>query len=108
MRGFIVEADGWTVDGAKITDPQKLEAIRTTIERRGPLILEHKYYRAARGAKYFLFDDYSDFVDYLNTQPNVGDRLTAWMLCDVCRDEEAIAAGKYPDDEGRVPERGAY
>ena len=108
MRGFITETDGWTLEGAKITDPQKLESIRATIERRGPLILEHKFYRAARGAEYFFFHEYGEFVEYLNTQPKVGDKLKVWMLCDVCRDDNVFAAGKYPDDQGRVPERGAY
>ena len=108
MRGFIVESDGWTVDGAKITDPQNLEAIRDSIYQRGPLILEHKFYRAARGPKYILFDEYDEFIEYLNAEPKVGDKLKAWMLCDVCSDENALAAGKYPDDQGRVPERGAY
>lgn len=108
MRGFIVESDGWTVNGAKITDSHGLEAIRSTIGRRGPLILEHKFYRAATGPKYSLFDEFDEFIEYLAREPKVGDMLTAWMLCDVCRDDNTVAAGKYPDDDGRVPEGGAY
>ena len=36
------------MDGAKIDGPQNLEGIRATIDRRGPLILKHKFYPAAR------------------------------------------------------------
>jgi hypothetical protein len=108
MRGFIVEADNWTENGPKITEAQKLETIRANIDRRGPLILEHKFYRAARGPAYFLFHEYAEFIEYLNAKPKVGDKLKVWMLCDVCRDDNVLAVGKYPDDKGRVPEKGAY
>ena len=108
MKDFIAEEDGWTLDGAKINDPKILEAVRSTIGRKGPLILEHKFYRAARGPEYFLFNEYSEFMEYLKQHSKAGDKMRIWMLCDTCTDDNTLAKGKYPDTNGRVPDKGAY
>jgi hypothetical protein len=108
MNGLTPEADGWNISGEKITAPEKLNAIRSVIHERGPIILEHKFYRGGKGPNYLLFEEYAEFEVYLNTKPRAGDRITVWMLCDVCRKDTALATGKCPDDKGRVPERGAY
>jgi hypothetical protein len=108
VKGYVAEIDGWTVSGAKITDPEKLKGIRATLEEKGPIILEHKFYRAARGPHTLAFDDYDEFINYLNSNGQAGDRMTVWSFWDVCKDDNVLAAGKCPDDEGRVPERGAY
>ena len=108
MKGITPEADGWTVSGEKITDPAKLEAIRMAIHKRGPILLEHKVYRGCRSPYYHAFEEYEEFLDYLNTQTRAGDRMTVWMFGDVCHKDKTLVTGKCPDDAGRVPERGAY
>lgn len=37
-----------------------------------------------------------------------GDAFHVWDFADLCRDNNTLADGKYPDAEGRVPSRGAY
>jgi hypothetical protein len=108
MKGFVAEIDGWSSSGAKITDAAKLQAIRETTEKKGPVIVEHRFYRGARAPDVFVFEEYDEFVKYLDEHGRAGDRITVWSFWDVCKPESAVASGKCPDDAGRVPERGAY
>lgn len=108
MKGYIAELDGWSADGAKITDSEKLEIIRTTLEKKGPVILEHRFYRGGRGPDTLIFDEFDKFMDYLNEHGRAGDHMIVWSFWDVCKDDNILTRGKCPDDAGRVPKGGAY
>ena len=101
------EGDEWSVQGRNILDPAKLSRIRDCLER-SPVIVEHWFYRLGRSPRRLVFDDFEDFEQYLRKEARPGDAFHVWEFASLCRDENAIANGKYPDSEGRVPEKGAY
>jgi hypothetical protein len=102
------EPDEWSAEGPKITTPENLEAIRTALEERGPVIVEHWFYRGARGPDRLIFDDYDDLTVYLEEHACAGDAIEVWDWDTVCRTENVLARGKCPDDRGEVPRKGAY
>jgi hypothetical protein len=104
----INEADDWTTAGAKINTPQNLAGVRRTLQEIGPIIVEHWLYRGARAPDRIVFDEFEDYEKYLNSNVRPGDNLYIWSFAEVCTNENALAYGKYPDDQGRVPTKGAY
>ena len=105
---FFSEADEWATDGARITDAQHLETVRRTLEDEGPVIVEHWFYRGSSAPDRLVFDDFDDFTEYLNTHASAGDIIDAWSFSAVCTEHNRLATGKCPDDQGRVPRKGAY
>jgi hypothetical protein len=105
---FFNEADEWTTDGAKITDPEHLETIRRTLENDGPVLVEHWFYRSASAPDRVIFDDFNQFTEYLNSRASAGDIINVWSFSAMCTDQNWIASGKCPDDQDRVPKKGAY
>ena|SRR5258708_7092768 len=101
------EPDDWTPDGRKILSSENLAVIRKTLEV-GPIIVEHWLYRGARGPDRFVFDDFDAFVEYVQSKSSIGDAFHVWDYAAVCMDKNEIAAGKFPDDDGCVPRKGAY
>src|SRR4051794_13389708 len=99
------EEDRWSHQGRNIRDPARMAAIRDSLER-GPLIVEHWYYRAGRSPKRLVFDDFDDFEEYLENQARPGDAFHLWEFASLCRDDNALTTGKFPDADGCVPERG--
>jgi hypothetical protein len=109
MRIYVrPESDEWTREGRKITDAEKLEAIRRTLDEIGPVIVEHWFYRGSRAPERLVFDDYEDFQKLLETGCRAGDKLYVWSFAQVCRHDNTLADGKCPDDDGFVPRKGAY
>jgi hypothetical protein len=106
--GCRVEADKWSLDGEKITSPEKLAAIKQVLEKDGPVLVEHKFLRGARAPHTMVFDDYDDFVAYLTEHARSGDKVTVWNVWPFMRDTAPLARGKCPAEDGAVPEGGAY
>jgi hypothetical protein len=100
--------DEWIKDGPVLTAPQVLEQLRRTIDSESALVVEHRFYRGARAPHRFVCDDYEDLAAYLATQTSAGDAFLLWRFEDCCTDKSAMASGKIPDVEGRVPRGGAY
>ena len=105
---FRSEADDWTDQGSKITEPDKLDAIRETLENRGSVIVQHWFYRGASAPDRRIFDEYEDFTTWLENETFAGDAIDVWNMADVCLNENLLAEGKCPDEEGLIPRRGAY
>ena len=105
---MINEQDGWSTDGRNIFSPDRLSAIRKVIEEIGPVIVEHWFYYGSRSPDRLIFGEYEEFLAYVTTKGIPGDAFHVWNFADVCRDENTIANGKRPDEQGRVPARGAY
>ena len=102
------EADGWSLQGEKITAPDKLEAIRMALEKSGPVLLEHRFYRGGRAPHHVLFDDFDDLVEYLGANAKAGDAIHVWNIWPLMRDNNRVAWGKCSAEDGAVPEGGAY
>ena len=102
------DGNGWSADGRNILSTDRMAAIRKVLEDKGPVIVEHWFYYGSRSPDRLVFEDYDELVEYLNTKARPGDAFHVWDYADVCRDDNALADGKYPDGEGRVPARGAY
>jgi hypothetical protein len=105
---FRSEADDWTADGRKITASEALDAIRRCLEAEGPIIVEHWFYRGSCAPDRLLFDSYEAFMEYLNSRASAGDAVHVWSFTAACRDDNKLASGKCPDEDGLVPRRGAY
>jgi len=105
---FFSEADEWTTDGARITAPENIQAIRRVLENEGPIVVEHRFYRGASAPNRIIFEDIDDFLEYLDKQASAGDAFRVWSFERVCTEGERLAYGKCPDDQNRVPKKGAY
>jgi hypothetical protein len=105
---FRSEDDGWTADGRKITAPEALDTIRRCLDEDGPIILEHWFYRGSCAPDRMVINDFEAFSAYLDAHASAGDAIHVWSFAVVCRDENELASGKCPDDNGLVPARGAY
>ncbi len=105
---FRSDADGWSADGRKITSADNLNSIRGCLENEGPIIVEHWFYRGSSAPDRIVFDNFESFEKYLNTRAFAGDVIHVWSFASVCRDDNELAHGKCPDDEGMVPKDGAY
>ena len=100
--------DDWTIEGSRITDPDKVEAIRSELETKGPVIVKHWHYRGACGPSHFVFEDIDDYLTYMNTHAQPGDAFDVWGLYGLLSGVGSLAEGKFPDDDGTVPKKGAY
>ena len=101
------EPDEWTEDGSKILSPENLSAIDQVLKR-GPIIVQHWFYRGASCPRLACFDDMEDFEEYLKENAVPGDAFDVWAFNDLCNSSNRIAEGKLPDQDGTVPRYGAY
>jgi len=105
--GWHSEADGWTSAGRKINSQENLDLVRHTLENEGPVLVEHWHYRGSRAPTRLIFEDYEEFATYLNGT-FAGDAIHIWNLARVCTEANELVSGKCPNENGEVPERGAY
>ena len=105
---FRSEADNWSQDGSKITEPAKLEAIRRTLDDEGPIIVEHWLYHGASAPERLIFEDFDEFTVWLNEHTYAGDAIDVWSWAATCQPDRRLAEGKCPDDQGLVPKGGGY
>ena len=103
-----IEADEWRADGQKILSAENVRVIKDTLENEGPIIVEHWFYYGSRAPDRFVFEDFDDFADYVQTKSRIGDAFHVWSFASVCKSENELATGKFPDDDGCVPRKGAY
>jgi hypothetical protein len=96
--GCRVEAHKSSLEGEKITSPEKLAAIKLVLEKDGPVVLEHKFFRGARSPHVAVFDDYEELMDYLVEHARTGDKIRVWSLWPFMRDTAQLP---------RVPEADA-
>jgi hypothetical protein len=101
------EDDNWSMADANILAPELLTCVRNILEQQ-PIILEHRLYRASSAPLRSIFDEYEDFLDHLKSRAKPGDHLQIWGLGDLCKNDNRLADGKYPDEAGRTPRAGAY
>ncbi|MHA7627543.1 hypothetical protein [Corallococcus sp. M7] len=105
---WIVEEDGWSDQGVRITDDAMLERFRKVLEEEGPLIVQHWFYRGSRGSEFMIFTVFDELITYMKEKSKPGDAFTLWSFEATCTQALILADGKIPDERGRVPQRGAY
>ena len=105
---MVYEQDEWSSAGPSILDPERLAKIARVLADEGPVILEHWFYRGSRAPSRLVFDDYDDFIAYLKTEARPGDAFHVWHYAELCRNDNQLAEGKFPDTSGRTPRKGAY
>lgn len=106
--GHRAEVDEWTIEGEKISDPEKLEVIRKVLEDEGPVLLEHRFLRGGRGPDLMVFEDLESMTEYLSEYARAGDAVSVWSLWPFIRDTPPLVYGKCPAEDGTVPRGGAY
>lgn len=87
--------DDWTIEGSRITDPDKVEAIRSELETKGPVIVKHWHYRGACGPSHFVFEDIDDYLTYMNSHAQPGDAFDVWGLYGLLSGVGSLAEGKF-------------
>jgi len=102
----VYEGDDWSVGGKNIISEEQLARVAAALES-SVVIVEHRHYRDSRSPDRMFFEEYDEFVTYLKEKARTGDAFWIWSF-DLCRESNAVAAGKYPDSRGRVPSKGAY
>ena len=108
---FRVHARGsqeWVKDGASIVSKDALARIAGVMQTDGPVIVEHWHYYGGRGPDHHVFEEMDAFLDYLRAEALAGDDVHVWSVPEVCRDDNRLAHGKCPDEDGCVPKGGAY
>jgi hypothetical protein len=103
----MTEKDDWSKAGVNILAPELLAKVRNILEQE-PIILEHRLYRRGSAPLRLIFDEYEDFLDHLKSNARPGDRVLIWGFSNLCRDDNHLVDGKYPDESGRTPRGGAY
>ena len=99
------ESDNWDEEGESIFEEGTLNAIRQHLEDVGCIVVEHWHYRESRAPTRLVFDDFEEFGEHLQNETKPGDAVYVYAFP---HEEKPIASGKCPDQQGRVPERGAY
>jgi hypothetical protein len=102
------EPDEWTAEGSRINTPDKLAAIRKELETKGSVIVKHWHYRGASCPSLVVFDDFEDYCAYFDAHARPGDAFDVWSLYPLLSGVGTLAEGKFPDDDGTVPRKGAY
>jgi hypothetical protein len=105
MTHLISESDDWHSDGTNVMS--QLPKIEAAIERT-VLVLEHWFYRGSRAPRRTFWEEFEELKDYLAKEARPGDLFHFWEFDKVCRRDNMLAHGKFPDQKGRVPVRGAY
>lgn len=102
------EDDEWVPNGRRLDTPQNLQAIQRCLADRGPVIVEHWFYRGSCAPARLIFDDFEALQSYLQRSAKPGDAFHIWDYAAVCQDTNSLANGKYPDENSKVPLKGAY
>jgi hypothetical protein len=98
----------WSSKGPNALSPECLTRVRQVLEEKGSVIVEHRFYYGSSAPDRLIFDDFDVFLEHVMTRSRPGDSFWIWDYQSVCRDDNPLATGKFPDAEGRVPSGGAY
>ncbi|MFB9900487.1 hypothetical protein, partial [Cerasicoccus arenae] len=99
--------DNWTPNGVKILSDENIEKIKDKLSK-GPIIVQHCFYRGASCPRIYGFDDFEEFEEHLKEYSIPGDYFDVWSFNDVCKEDQIVANGKLHDTDGCVPQGGAY
>ena len=99
---------GWTLDGPNILSPEMIKVVEQALVRRGSIIVEHRIMNGGGNPYKLVFDDIEDLMDHLRKTAKPGDNVLVWCYDELCRDDNLVTRGKYPDADGLTPVGGSY
>lgn len=101
-------SDSWSTTHPSILLEEALGRIKTIASDEGPIIVEHRHYRAAKSPTRMIFDDAEALELYMRTRASPGDSFLIWSYEACCSDGNLAVAGKIPRADGLTPDGGAY
>ncbi len=104
-RRYGTEGEEWAKEGRRVTDSDNMKAIEKALDD-GPIIVRHSFYRGTSAPDYFIFKDYGEFRAYLDQTAYAGDTIDVWGFAATCGDQNRLADGSCPDENGLVPKPG--
>jgi len=75
---------------------------------KGPIIVEHWLYLGVSAPERLIFEDFEQFTTWLDAHTYAGDAIDVWSWAAACQPGKKLADGKCPDDQGLIPQGGAY
>lgn len=97
-------AENWTKTGENILSEEIQRKIQHYLGEVGFLIVLHRHFCGAKGPTRLVFDDYDEFREYLATNARPGDMILIWPF----PEGDPAFEGKYPNEKGEIPIKGAY
>jgi hypothetical protein len=98
----------WVPNLWRFDTPEQLARLQKELDTTGPIILQHWFYNGASSPDRCVFEDFENLMEYLSTSVRPGDSLEAWSFAALCRDDNTLADGKWPNADGCTPKNGAY
>ncbi len=102
------DADEWTRNGQKISDPAVFGLISKALSQDRILLLEHWHYRGARAPDRVVVTDMDELLAYLMENAIAGDAVYVFDITTALEDGKEITHGKCPNEQDEVPLKGAY
>lgn len=100
------EFANWSKVGANIMTPERLDAVRQHLYSVGNIAVLHWHYCGARAPTPHGFGDFDEFLEFLKSGTEPGDAIDVWPF--PTDQKSLLAEGKVPNENGDVPEGGAY
>ena len=100
--------DVWSHKTPSILTDAALSRMHAISDTAGPLILEHRHYRASRAPTRLIFETSEQAEAYIRENGVPGDSFWIWSYEDVCSADNVAISGKVPRPDGTTPEGGAY
>ena len=97
----------WSSEGPNIMLSEQRQRIARALQD-SSIIVEHRHYFGSRAPTRMIFEDIETFDEYLRENARPGDSIWCWRYSELCRDDNSLTHGKYPDEHGRTPRGGAY
>ena len=85
---------------------EQQQVLRLTLEE-SFVIVEHRFL-GGPGPRVTVFSEFDELQQYLRQNARPGDSIWCWRYDQLCRDDNSLTHGKYPDAQGRTPRGGAY
>ena len=88
--------------------PVETSSIQQVLESKGSIVVEHWICCGSQAPRRNVFDDIEEFVECLSENANAGDIIDVWSLHELISPGNRLISEKYPDEDGCMPQKGAY
>jgi len=103
------EGDEWSKEGSMFPTKEKLAVLQKLLLKGKFIVVEHWHYRGASCPDRMVIQDVDDFTEYLEKHAIAGDIIRVYDLTETSWTKKTVLIeGKCPDDNGEIPNKGAY